>query len=71
MLFCLIKKDKIVNLEKQVDERVDELNRIKTDLKNNEQLVSEQTSTIQNILVERDTLNSLIQKLTKEKVCND
>jgi hypothetical protein len=34
----------------------------------NEQLVSEQTTTIQNILAERDCLNDLIQKLSKEKV---
>jgi hypothetical protein len=51
-----------------VDERVDELTKIKNDLKNNEQLVSEQTTTIQAILMERDDLNNLIQKLSKEKV---
>jgi adenylosuccinate lyase len=47
---------------------VDELTKIKNDLKNNEQLVSEQTTTIQAILMERDDLNNLIQKLSKEKV---
>ena len=51
-----------------MDERVDELTKIKNDLKNNEQLVSEQTTTIQAILMERDDLNNLIQKLSKEKV---
>jgi hypothetical protein len=55
-------------LENQVNERVNELNRIKIDLKRNEELVSEQTKTIQSFLGERDHLNEMIQKLTKEKV---
>jgi hypothetical protein len=44
------------------------LTKIKNDLKNNEQLVAEQTTTIQAIPMERDDLNNLIQKLSKEKV---
>jgi archaellum component FlaC len=62
-----VKMENIVGLEKQVDERVEELTKIKNDLKSNEQLVSEQTVTIQSILSERDNLNELIEKLTKEK----
>lgn len=63
-----VKMDQITNLEKQVDEKVDELTRIKDELKRNEALVSEQAITIQNILIEKDTLNCFIQKLTKEKI---
>jgi chromosome segregation ATPase len=63
--FCL--KDQIVCLEKQVNERVEELSKIKNDLKKNESTVAEQAQTIQNILNERDALNGFIQKLTKEK----
>ena len=37
------------------------------DLKRNETLVTEQAETIQNILSERDALNDLIKKLSKEK----
>lgn len=62
-----VKMENIVSLEKQVDERVEELTKIKNDLKNNELLVSEQTITIQSILSERDNLNETIEKLTKEK----
>lgn len=62
-----LKHINISSLEKQVNERVDELNTIKSDLKRNEVLVGEQADTIQNILNERDALNNLIQKLTKEK----
>jgi len=54
-------------LEKQVNERVEELSKIKNDLKKNESTVAEQAQTIQNILNERDALNGFIQKLTKEK----
>ena len=61
-------KDQIVNLERLVEERVEELNKIKIDLKKNEAIVSEQANTIQTILQERDQLNGLIQKLTQEKV---
>jgi hypothetical protein len=43
------------------------LNRIRNDLRRNEATVTEQAQTIQNILNERDILNGLIQKLTKEK----
>lgn len=60
-------KDQIVCLEKQVNDRVDELDRIRNDLRKNETTVAEQAQTIQSILSERDTLNGLIQKLTKEK----
>ena len=56
-------------MEKQVDERVEELTRIKIDLKRNETIVAEQAQTIQKILSERDGLNEIIQKLAKEKVC--
>ena len=76
-IFCLRKlfkilkfiysKDQIVCLEKQVNDRVDELDRIRNDLRKNETTVAEQAQTIQSILSERDTLNGLIQKLTKEK----
>ncbi len=55
-------------MEQQVDEKVNELNKIKHELKRNETTVSEQAVTIQNILSERDALNNLIQKLTREKV---
>lgn len=68
--FFFLLKDQIVCLEKQVTDRVDELNKIKNDLKKNETTVAEQAQTIQNILNERDVLNGLIQKLTKEKVIN-
>lgn len=68
--FFFLLKDQIVCLEKQVTDRVDELNKIKNDLKKNETTVAEQAQTIQNILNERDVLNGLIQKLTKEKVVN-
>ena len=61
------KKDQIVCLEKQVEERVDELNKIREDLKKNEIIVAEQAQTIQNILNERDVLNGVIQRLTREK----
>ena len=44
-----------------------ELDRIRNDLRKNEATVAEQAQTIQNILSERDILNGLIQKLTKEK----
>ena len=64
-------KDQIVNLERLVEERVEELNKIKIDLKKNEAIVSEQANTIQTILQERDQLNGLIQKLTQEKVKMD
>jgi hypothetical protein len=56
-----------MKLEKQVDEHADELNKLKYELKHNETLVAEQTQTIQAILTERDTLNTLITSLTKEK----
>ena len=61
-------KEQIVKLEKQVNDRVAELNRIKSDLKKNESIVCEQSETIQNILNERDNLNNMIQKLNREKV---
>lgn len=54
-------------MEIQVEERVEELNKIKQDLKKNEQIVTEQAQTIQNILNERDVLNGVIQRLTREK----
>lgn len=62
-----IKLEQIICLEKQVNDRVDELDRIRNDLRKNEATVAEQAQTIQNILSERDILNGLIQKLTKEK----
>lgn len=61
-------KDQVTHLEKQVNERVEELNSIKSDLRRNEVLVTQQAETIQKILDERDCLNDLIQQLTKEKV---
>jgi hypothetical protein len=51
-----------------VNERVQELTKIKNDLKRNEAIVQEQTHTIQIILSERDNLNNLIHTLSKEKV---
>ena len=50
-----------------MNDRVNELDRIRNDLRKNEATVAEQAQTIQNILSERDILNGLIQKLTKEK----
>jgi chromosome segregation ATPase len=50
-----------------VDNKVEELTNIKSELKRNECLVNEQAQTIQSILVERDSLNFLIKKLTREK----
>ena len=47
--FFFLLKDQIVCLEKQVTDRVDELNKIKNDLKKNETTVAEQAQTIQNI----------------------
>lgn len=64
----MILKDQIVKLEKQVDERVEELTRIRNELKRNEAVVVEQAITIQNILAERDNLHNIIDKLSKEKV---
>ena len=55
-------------MERQVDERVEELTKIKLELKRNEAIVVEQAQTIHNILAERDNLYSVIEKLTKEKV---
>lgn len=61
-------KEQIVKLERQVEERVQELSKIKLELKRNESIVAEQAQTIQNILSERDSLYNVIDKLTKEKV---
>ena len=55
-------------MEKQVNERVDELNKIKIDLKQNEALIVDQSETIKTILNERNSLNILVEKMTKEKV---
>jgi hypothetical protein len=55
-------------LEKEVDDRICELNKIKVDLKQNELVVSEQALTIQAILDERDSLSMKVENLTKEKV---
>jgi hypothetical protein len=55
-------------LEKEVDDRICELNKIKVDLKQNEMVVSEQALTIQAILDERDSLSKKVENLTKEKV---
>jgi predicted nuclease with TOPRIM domain len=70
-LFNVFKKEQISHLKQQVDERVDELNTIKSDLRKNEQLVNEQAETIKNILNERDSLNEIIKRLTQEKVMID
>ncbi len=55
-------------MEKEVDDRICELNKIKVDLKQNEMVVSEQALTIQAILDERDSLSKKVENLTKEKV---
>lgn len=55
-------------LEKEVDDRICELNKIKVDLKQNEMVVSEQALTIQAILDERDSLSTKVENLTKEKI---
>lgn len=64
----VVLKDQIVKLERQVDERVEELTKIRLELKRNEAIVVEQAITIQNILAERDNLHTIIDKLSKEKV---
>jgi hypothetical protein len=60
-------KENVIELEKKVDQHVDELNKLNYELKRNETLVAEQTQTIQTILSERDTLNALIASLNKDK----
>lgn len=50
-----------------MNDRVEELTKIKNDLKHNETIVSEQSETIQAILNERDNLNQMIEKLIREK----
>ena len=67
-MFLFVLKDQIVKLERQVDERVEELTKIRLELKRNEAIVVEQAITIQNILAERDNLHTIIDKLSKEKV---
>jgi len=66
--FPLNYKNQISILEKEVDDRICELNKIKVDLKQNEMVVSEQALTIQAILDERDSLSMKVENLTKEKV---
>ena len=61
-------KDQINSLEKQVDERIKELNYIKIDLKKNQDLVNEQANTISNFTNEKEVLNGIIEKLRQEKV---
>lgn len=51
-----------------MDERVEELTKIRNELKRNEAIVTEQTQTIQSILAERDNLYNVIQTLHNEKV---
>lgn len=48
-------------------ERNQELDQIKTDLRKNNTIVTEQAKTIQNMADEKVSLNELIEKLTNEK----
>ncbi len=54
-----------MRLEQQVDERVEELTRIRVELKRHEMLVNEQTLTIQSILSERDSLANEVRELQR------
>jgi hypothetical protein len=54
-------------LEKQVKDRVKELNRIQNELKKSEDTVRKQTSTIQEIVKERDSLKYSVERLFNQK----
>ena len=66
--FFYFVQEQIYKLENRVDDGVNELEKVKTELKQNEQIVAEQASTILSISNERDSLIVFIDKFKNEKV---
>ncbi|CAF1053420.1 unnamed protein product [Brachionus calyciflorus] len=63
----LINNGQIENLEKKVQDQVDELAKLRDQLKRNEQIVLDQSKTIQSIVGEKDNLSYTITKILTEK----
>ncbi|RNA08855.1 tax1-binding 1, partial [Brachionus plicatilis] len=62
-----LQNGQMLELEKKVSEQVEELNKLREQLKRNEQIVLDQSKTIQSIVGEKDNLANTVTKILGEK----